>query len=67
MQTEADKNADRLIALLDVALAEVRRGDGETALLALQEGVKAAERLPKRSDVICLPDRSDAVGPTGSD
>lgn len=56
---DADKEADRLMRLLDIALDGVRRGDGDTAILALQEGVETANRLPKRAAVIALPDRSN--------
>lgn len=54
----ADEEFDRLMALLDVGLEQVRRGDGQSAVLALQEALQTAERLPKKAGVICLPDQS---------
>lgn len=48
--------ADRLMALLDVALASVRKGDGQSALLAVKEAAESAQRLPQKA--ICLSDRS---------
>ena len=51
-------DADRLLNLLDVALAQVRNGDDESALLALQEGLATAQRMPKKDAVIYLPDLS---------
>lgn len=58
MRNSADKEADRLMALLDVGLEQLRKGDGQSAILALQEALQTAERLPKKADVICLPDQS---------
>lgn len=58
MKRTADEEADRLMQLLDVGIDAVRKGDGQMALLALQEGLKTAERLPKKGDSICLPDLS---------
>lgn len=58
MTRTADEEADRLMALLDVGLEQVRRGDGQSAILALQEALRTAERMPKKTGVICLPDRS---------
>lgn len=54
----ADDEADRLMQLLDVGLDQLRKGDDRMALLAVQEALKSAERLPRERDVICLPDRS---------
>lgn len=50
--------ADRLMKMLDVGLEALRNGDGDGTLLALSEAQKIADALPKRADVICLPDRS---------
>lgn len=55
--TTADEEADRLMQLLEVGIDEVRRGDGQMALLALKEALKTAERIPKKGGAICLPDR----------
>ena len=48
--------ADRLLRLLDIALGEMRSGDGESACLVLKEAEETARRMPKKNDVICLPD-----------
>lgn len=57
-KSQGDEIAERLLQLLDVGLAAVRDDDEDAALLALQEAMKTAERLPKKGetpDVICLP------------
>ena len=63
--SDADKVADRLERLLDVALSSLRDdNDEEAALLALQEALKTAQSLPAGSDQpICLPDLSTATDP----
>lgn len=61
MSLAANQEADRLLALLDVGLEQIRKGDGDAALLALQEALKSAERLPKKPSVIHLPDLSGAT------
>ena len=43
-----NNEVDRLMALLDVAVDGVRKGDGDTALMAMQEALVTAERLPKK-------------------
>ena len=53
-----DQEADRIMALLDSALASVRDADAGSAILALQEAEETAKRLPKKPDVIALPDQS---------
>lgn len=58
MKKTANEEADRLMALLDVGLVQLRKGDGQSAILALQEALQTAERMPKKADVICLPDQS---------
>lgn len=58
MTKTADEEADRLLALLDVGLQQLRKGDGQSAVLALQEALQTAQRMPKKADVICLPDQS---------
>jgi hypothetical protein len=59
MTRAADQEYDRLMQLLDVGLTELRKGDGQTTVMVLEEALKTAERLPKKSDaVIHLPDQS---------
>lgn len=58
MKRTADEEFNRLMQLLDVGIDAVRKGDDQMALLALQEGLKTAERFPKKGGVICLPDLS---------
>lgn len=58
----ANDEADRLMTLLDVGLQELRKGDGQSAILALQEALQTAERMPKKASVICLPDQSGHGG-----
>lgn len=58
MNKTANDEADRLLNLLDIGLEQLRKGDGDSTLLALQEALKTAERMPKKADVICLPDQS---------
>lgn len=52
--------ADRLEKLLDAALDALRDEDDDVALMALDEALKEANRLPKKDvpPVICLPDES---------
>lgn len=58
-KTQTDHDCDRLEQLLDVALDQLRNGDGESSVLALQEALVTAKRLPtKETPVICLPDLS---------
>jgi hypothetical protein len=45
---EAERGADRMMVLLDIGLDAVRGGDGDAALLALQEALATAETLPKK-------------------
>ena len=40
---------DRLMALLDVAVDGVRKGNGDTALMAMQEALETAKRLQKKA------------------
>lgn len=47
---KANAAADRLIQLLDIALAAIKKGDGDTALMALEEGIKAHEPLKKKAE-----------------
>lgn len=54
----ANEEADRLLNILDVGLAQLREGDSQSAILALQEALQSAERIPKKAGVICLPDQS---------
>lgn len=57
-QTPTDATADRLERMLDIALAAVRAGDGDAALMALAEAEETAKRLPGKAnppEVICLP------------
>lgn len=58
-KNDAERIAERIAQLIDVATTAIRNdGDEEAALLALQEAVKTAERLPQKvsaPDVICLP------------
>lgn len=56
----ADQEADRLMQLLDVGLAAYRKGDGKGALLAVQEALETAKRIPQKQGVIALPDQSGA-------
>ena len=54
---DGDKEFDRMMQLLDIGLAALKRGDGDMTLMALRETEKVARSLPTK--VICLPDRSD--------
>lgn len=56
---EVDREVDRLMELLRVGTEAVRRGDGDSALLAVQEALATAKRLPQKPDVIALPDQSE--------
>jgi hypothetical protein len=47
MSKPADDEVDRLEKLLDLALATLKGGDEEGALLILQEANVSAEKLPK--------------------
>jgi hypothetical protein len=59
MTRAADQEYDRLMQLLDVGLTELRKGDGQTTVMVLEEALKTAERRPNKSDaVIHLPDQS---------
>jgi hypothetical protein len=49
-KTETDQAADRLLELLDIGLKQLKSGDGDSALLALQEALKTANRLPKKAE-----------------
>ncbi|WP_065755249.1 hypothetical protein [Bradyrhizobium paxllaeri] len=53
---DVDREVDRIMALLDVGLDAVKKGDGDVAVMALEEAYASAKRLPPK--VICLPDRS---------
>lgn len=53
-QSAADIAADRIMQMIDIGIAAVRKGDGLGALLAVKEAHKIATTLP-----ICLPDRSE--------
>lgn len=58
MQRTANEEADRILKLLDIGIEAVRAGDGDMALLILQESLATAQRLPQKPGVIYLPDRS---------
>ncbi len=61
MQTsknEEDAEYARLNHLLDLALAQLHTGDGDSCVLALQEALVTANQFPKRPAVIYLLDQS---------
>lgn len=56
-----DAEVDRLMALLDIGIDAARHGDLGVAQMVAAEALKTAERMPKKPDVIALPDRSHEV------
>lgn len=48
---EADREADRLLKLLDVGLKAMKHGDDDFVMMVLKETLASAERLPKKDDV----------------
>lgn len=54
----ADEEFERLSKLLDVGLDALKKDDFLGAELALKEAAESAQRLPKKPEVICLPDLS---------
>ena len=43
-----DDEVDRLMSLLDVGIAAVRKGDGDVALMAVKAAHDSALRLPQK-------------------
>lgn len=54
MPTSTDKEADRLMKLLDVGLDALRQGDGDGTLMALEEALKTAKAMPQKPNIIHL-------------
>ena len=44
---EADRQADRVLAMLDAALTAVREGKGDDAVMLVAEGLKTLKAIPK--------------------
>lgn len=53
-----DGEVNRIMGLLDIGINAARAGDGDVALMAAKAAHDSALRLPQKSGVICLPDKS---------
>lgn len=49
MTTPAEQEADRLDQLLDLVLAALKADDMHAAVMALEEAVKTAQKLPQKA------------------
>lgn len=58
----ANDEADRIMRLLDIGIDSARKGDFQMAELAAKAALDVAKAMPKKPDVICLPDRSGERG-----
>jgi hypothetical protein len=45
---EANRQADRLMVMLDLALQAVREGRGDDAVMIMQEADKTAKKIPQK-------------------
>lgn len=45
---ETDRQADRVLVMLDAALTAIVKGKGDDATMLLEEGLKTLQSLPKK-------------------